>query len=668
MLLLVLLVVLTTTTSGDLHFSHFPLVSQRSDNLPLPAAHLHLSPTGRPGLLDQQDQRDHLLALLAAPGLPGGGDTGPEEGEERPRQKLNSHRLSWSRSRDKLNNHKLPEKKFNIQKRLRGGPGRNINSVDVEEKIDKPLLFRARPRARNRSGDRQPRGEQEARNHAEGQKIANRKKIIKKLKVQEGQKAENEVVETGKGLIQRRVRVKPQRKTLKSNVEAAPKVDADKVTARQFQRRLRPRLEEKKEESRGSVISSRLSILARSRTSNKDDIRGAAGVRTEYESEPQLAALQPGNSSSRPTIESFNIDPARTQHRKLSAPSDVSASLTAAATTQVPRSSVTEKDFRLAEERFLPTVRNLVSKKSRKRFRKIKTKNSKPGRRRVKGENDLIIDTAEFRAKQNLNLETTSRTTLVNLITTTTTTLINLITSTHPVAPAFRKYSRARGGVRTPELEEPTTTDPTERITTTSTTTTTTSTTTEPSSPSPSPTSPTPPTTTPTKPTTPTTATTTRTEPGLRVASTPNYEVGERTVYNPHKSRVSSRRNEIGGTLSDQQSHLTPLTYDLEKALKHAEITWAQDPFRKTTGLPGKPVFDIDFSKNPAAPASGPPLRRRPGPLSRRGNISANSRVSAPAPAPAEPQISSPSPSSDRSRKPLETILWTPEQLRALIQ
>ena len=39
--------------------------------------------------------------------------------------------------------------------------------------------------------------------------------------------------------------------------------------------------------------------------------------------------------------------------------------------------------------------------------------------------------------------------------------------------------------------------------------------------------------------------------------------------------------------------------YDLEKALRHAELTWAQDPFGNTD-LFQKPVFDIDFSKNPA--------------------------------------------------------------------
>eukprot|EP00092_Neocalanus_flemingeri_P008533 GFUD01009192.1.p1 GENE.GFUD01009192.1~~GFUD01009192.1.p1 ORF type:complete len:990 (-),score=260.29 GFUD01009192.1:182-3151(-) len=42
-------------------------------------------------------------------------------------------------------------------------------------------------------------------------------------------------------------------------------------------------------------------------------------------------------------------------------------------------------------------------------------------------------------------------------------------------------------------------------------------------------------------------------------------------------------------------------SYDLKKTLKHAELTWAQDPFRQASSVPaGKPTFDIDFTKNPA--------------------------------------------------------------------
>ena len=646
-----------TTASLGLQFSHFPPVSRRSDQLPPPGeAGEARSPTGRPGLLAQQDQRDHLLALLAAPGPSGApGPPGPQETQGRPRQKMTSRLLEQSlalaglgRSRTSQSSQSSPQlavRKLNLQRRLRG-PARHLNSLNVGEKIEKSLVLRARPRARTRSGPQ-----------VGQQRIANRKKIVKKLKVQEGKKEGNEV-DPGKGLIQRRVRVKPQRKSTNANVEAEAKVDADKVAGRQFQRRLRPRLEEIKEESRGEVISSRLSTLARSRPSNKDrdDISGPAGGpgagagASKYEVEPQLSTLRPENSSRRPTIESLNIDPRRTQPRKYPASSDVSDSLTTSKppltiqlTESRPTSSVTEKGFSLLEERFLPTIRNLISKKSRKRFRKIKT-NAKSGRRRLKGENDLIIDTAKFREKQNLNLETT--TTLVNLITTTT-TLINLITSSQPVAPALRKIGRARGGggARNKQISEETaTTNINSRKTTTGPPTTTSTTTTTSTI-----------TTSTTTSTTTTSTTTTTTKESerdvVRVSTVPNDEVEERTVYNPHKSRVSSRRNEITG------SQLNPLTYDLEKALKHAELTWAQDPFRKTTGLPGKPIFDIDFSKNP----SGPPVRSS---VRSREISSSNLRV----PAPVRPQTASPSPSSDRSRKPLETILWTPAQLRGLTQ
>eukprot|EP00092_Neocalanus_flemingeri_P058540 GFUD01069754.1.p1 GENE.GFUD01069754.1~~GFUD01069754.1.p1 ORF type:complete len:997 (-),score=272.36 GFUD01069754.1:175-3165(-) len=50
-------------------------------------------------------------------------------------------------------------------------------------------------------------------------------------------------------------------------------------------------------------------------------------------------------------------------------------------------------------------------------------------------------------------------------------------------------------------------------------------------------------------------------------------------------------------------------SYDLKKALKHAELTWAQDPFRQASSVPtGKPIFDIDFSKNPAGSNNFQPI------------------------------------------------------------
>ena len=41
--------------------------------------------------------------------------------------------------------------------------------------------------------------------------------------------------------------------------------------------------------------------------------------------------------------------------------------------------------------------------------------------------------------------------------------------------------------------------------------------------------------------------------------------------------------------------------YSIEKALSHAELTWAADPFRNSVSKTGKPSFNIDFTKNPAS-------------------------------------------------------------------
>ena len=158
MLTLLLLAGLTASSLCQ-HFSHFPLVSRRSDQLPPPppppVEHLQ-SPTGRPGLPSQQERRDReterLVALLAAPRPPSGG-----EGGGRTRQKLG--RLLEDRARGQQRGRKEAGK-LNIQRRLRAGPGRNINSLDVEQKIEKPAVLRARSRPRNRSPVRQKNEEQ----------------------------------------------------------------------------------------------------------------------------------------------------------------------------------------------------------------------------------------------------------------------------------------------------------------------------------------------------------------------------------------------------------------------------------------------------------------------------------------------------------------------------
>ena len=65
-------------------------------------------------------------------------------------------------------------------------------------------------------------------------------------------------------------------------------------------------------------------------------------------------------------------------------------------------------------------------------------------------------------------------------------------------------------------------------------------------------------------------------------------------------SIVSMRKD----TESDHEDVMVA-AYDIEKALSHAELTWAADPFRKLAPQ-GKPDFDIDFGKNPARSREAP--------------------------------------------------------------
>ena len=56
---------------------------------------------------------------------------------------------------------------------------------------------------------------------------------------------------------------------------------------------------------------------------------------------------------------------------------------------------------------------------------------------------------------------------------------------------------------------------------------------------------------------------------------------------------------------SEDHEAVKVVPYSIEKALSHAELTWAADPFRNSVSKTGKPNFNIDFSKNPAS--SQPP-------------------------------------------------------------
>merc|ERR1711970_1182609 len=83
-------------------------------------------------------------------------------------------------------------------------------------------------------------------------------------------------------------------------------------------------------------------------------------------------------------------------------------------------------------------------------------------------------------------------------------------------------------------------------------------------------------------------------------ANKENFEINEENNFIT-KNRNNPRLSVSTPIYSDQEGHseLSAPAYDLEKALKHAELTWAADPFRnQDQPLPGKPSFDIDYSKN----------------------------------------------------------------------
>lgn len=86
-----------------------------------------------------------------------------------------------------------------------------------------------------------------------------------------------------------------------------------------------------------------------------------------------------------------------------------------------------------------------------------------------------------------------------------------------------------------------------------------------------------------------------------------NFDFTTEKFVNPFRSRGGrpiEKTTTVKSMTTQHKTESSPVVqtpfFDLEKALEHAEKTWAQDPFRRITGLPGKPVFDIDFTKNPA--------------------------------------------------------------------
>lgn len=61
---------------------------------------------------------------------------------------------------------------------------------------------------------------------------------------------------------------------------------------------------------------------------------------------------------------------------------------------------------------------------------------------------------------------------------------------------------------------------------------------------------------------------------------------------------------------SEDHEAVKVVPYSIEKALSHAELTWAADPFRNSVSKTGRPSFNIDFTKNPASSQPSKPLKQ----------------------------------------------------------
>jgi hypothetical protein len=61
---------------------------------------------------------------------------------------------------------------------------------------------------------------------------------------------------------------------------------------------------------------------------------------------------------------------------------------------------------------------------------------------------------------------------------------------------------------------------------------------------------------------------------------------------------------------SEDHEAVKVVPYSIEKALSHAELTWAADPFRNSVSKTGRPSFNIDFTKNPASSQTSKPLKQ----------------------------------------------------------
>lgn len=87
----------------------------------------------------------------------------------------------------------------------------------------------------------------------------------------------------------------------------------------------------------------------------------------------------------------------------------------------------------------------------------------------------------------------------------------------------------------------------------------------------------------------------------------------------PHPDEAPSVLSPLGNVLSivnmrndpsEDHEAVKVVPYSIEKALSHAELTWAADPFRNSVSKTGRPSFNIDFTKNPASSQPSKPLKQ----------------------------------------------------------
>ena len=473
--------------------------------------------------------------------------------------------------------------------------GDNVDDTFAKNVLQKPATT-AKVRVRSREG------------------VLKRRKGLKKSKInmlsrEEESEEKGETDSSSEIFKQRRVRGRlGQKEEITLNV-SKPQQLQEAMTKSEFanrlQRRLRPRKKVHQEVKRKDGESEHSS---RFRTANKDP---RSRITAQTPNKESLSTQIPAETAAplvHQTIETLSIDPSspNAEHRNRQTFVDLAtkrSQLTSQAeimeTTQknevITTRTTADTNVEMAEasvmpppegleneddnELFLPTIRSQAqTKKSRKRLRKVINDTPRESDDDSDDKSDWVANSIKSRRGQGrpgARYSPASHSSVDNDIREGGRRRSRLRSRPRPFRPIF--------------ISESTTKRPT---TTSTTTTTTTSTTTEA-------------TTTTTRTTT--TASTTTTKTSTVSSEFVDFDLTTERFENPFRSRGGRPIEKTTTVKSMTTQHkiesspvvLTPL-FDLEKALEHAEKTWAQDPFRRITGLPGKPVFDIDYTKNPA--------------------------------------------------------------------